>query len=129
MLKTLLILGASFTSLIALLNAVFILKSPTGSTLWDVSRVLVSLFILGVGVLTWNATFSKKPEFKSWQLLLICSLGLMLLGIAGTFMAIYSGKTTGDFEYYLFPIHALLFGQGALSFRYLRQVGQNISTV
>ena len=49
-----LIVVVAFTSLFAFVNALVILMTPDGATLWNVSRLLVSVFILGVGMLTWR---------------------------------------------------------------------------
>ena len=121
MIRILLLMCAVFTSLFAILNSVFVFMSPDGSTLWNMSRILAALFIIGTGVLTQMFFLPKNGKHNLRQFLSLCSMGLMLLGIAGFSMAIYFGRTTGDFEYYLFPIHALLFGQGALTFWNLRQ--------
>ncbi len=124
MFNILLIVLAIFTSLIAVLNSVFVFMSPDGSALWNISRVLISVFIILVGVLTWSFVRFQGSKNNLRQLLSFCSIGLVLLGIVGSFHAFYLGQSTGDFEYYLFPIHALLFGQGALSFWFLRHAKQ-----
>jgi len=129
MINILLLTLAIFTSLIAVLNSVFVFMFPDGSALWNISRVLVSVFIVIVGVFTWSVSRSKSSKNNLRQLLSFCSIGLVVLGIFGTLHAFYLGQTTGDFEYYLLPIHALLFGQGALTFWILRQGSQNISAV
>ena len=116
MINILLLILAIFTSLIAVLNSVFVFMFPDGSALWNTSRFLVSVFIIIVGGLTWSFVRLKSSKNNLRQLLFFCSIGLVVLGILGTLHAIYLGQTTGDFEYYLFPIHALLFGQGALTF-------------
>ncbi len=129
MIRILLILWAAFTSLIAILNSVFVFMSPDGSALWNISRVLVSVFIILVGVLTWSVVRLKSSKYNLPQFLSFCSIGLVVLGIFGTFHAFYLGQTTGDFEYYLFPINMLLIGQGALTFWFLRHASQKVLSV
>ena len=104
MIKLLLLTLAILTSFIAILNSVFVFMSPDGSVLWNTSRVLVSMFIMLVGFLTWSVVRLKSSKNNLRQLLSFCSIGLVVLAIMGTFNAIYFGQTTGDFEYYLFPI-------------------------
>lgn len=128
MVRILLILWAGFTSLIAVANSVFVFMFPDGSALWNTSRFLVSVFIIIVGVLTWSFVRLKSSKNNLRQLLSFCSIGLVVLGIFGTFHAFYLGQTTGDFEYYLFPINMLLIGQGALTSWFLRHSIHHIST-
>ena len=128
MIRILLILWAAFTSLIAVLNSVFVFMFPDGSALWNISRVLVSVFIIIVGVLTWSFVHFKNSKNNLRQLLSFCSIGLVVLGIMGTLHAFYLGQITGDFEYYLFPINMLLMGQGALTFLFLRHFVHHMST-
>ena len=52
--EKLLVVVAIFTSLLAVMNAIFIFMHPDGATLWNVSRFLVSVYIMGIGVLTWR---------------------------------------------------------------------------
>lgn len=129
MIRILLILWAAFTSLIAILNSVFVFMFPDGSALWNISRVLVSVFIILVGVLIWSFVRSQGSKNNLRQLLSFCSIGLVVLGIFGSFHAFYLGQTTGDIEYYLFPINMLLIGQGALTFWFLRHSSQKVLTV
>ncbi len=129
MINILLLILAIFTSLIAVLNSVFVFMFPDGSALWNTSRVLVSVFIIIVGVLTWSFVRLKISKKNLRQLLSFCSIGLVVLGIFGTFHAFYLGQTTGDFEYYLFPINMLLIGQGALTFWFLRHSSQKVLSV
>ena len=124
MVRILLILWAGFTSLIAVANSVFVFMFPDGSALWKTSRILVSVFIIIVGVLTWSFVRLKNSKNNLRQFLSFCSIGLVVLGIFGTLHAFYLGQTTGDFEYYLFPINMLLIGQGALTFWFLRHASQ-----
>ena len=129
MIKILLRFWVVFTSLIAVLNSVFIFMFPDGSILWNISRFLVSVFIIIVGVLTWSFVRLKSSKKNLRQLLSLCSIVLAVLGIFGTLHAFYLGQTTGDFEYYLFPINMLLIGQGALTFWFLRHSKQKVLTV
>ncbi len=129
MINILLLLLAVFTSLIAVLNSVFVFMFPGGSALWNTSRFLVSVFIIIVGVLTWSIVRLKSSKNNLRQFLSFCSIGLVVFGIFGTFHAFYLGQTTGDFEYYLFPINMLLIGQGALTFWFLRHSSQKVLTV
>ena len=69
MIKTVLL---AFTSLLALINVVFVFVFPGGSALWNTSRILVSLFIIVVGARTWIRHFTKRR----WLVL--------LLGVAAT---------------------------------------------
>ena len=128
MVRILLILWAGFTSLIAVANSVFVFMFPDGSALWNTSRFLVSVFIIIVGVLTWSFVRLKSSKNNLRQLLSFCSIGLVVLGIIGSFHAFFLGQTTGDFEYYLFPINMLLIGQGALTSWFLRHSIHHIST-
>ena len=116
MVRILLILWAGFTSLIAVANSVFVFMFPDGSALWNTSRFLVSVFIIIVGVLTWSFVRLKSSKNNLRQLLSFCSIGLVVLGIIGSFHAFYLGQTTGDFEYYLFPINMLLDWSGSADF-------------
>ncbi len=129
MFNILLLILAIFTSSLAVLNSVFVFMFPDGSALWNTSRFLVSVFIIIVGVLTWSFVRLKSSKNNLRQLLSFCSIGLVVLGIFGTFHAFYLGQTTGDFEYYLFPINMLLIGQGALTFWFLRHSSQKVLTV
>ena len=129
MFNILLLILAIFTSLIAVLNSVFVFMFPDGSALWNTSRFLVSVFIIIVGVLTWSFVHLKSSKNNLPQLLSFCSIGLVVLGIFGILHAFYLGQTTGDFEYYLFPINMLLIGQGALTFWFLRHSKQKVLTV
>ncbi len=81
MINILLLFLAVFTSLIAVLNSVFVFQFPDGSTLWNLSRVLVSVFIMLVGVLTWSVVRLKSSKYNLPQLLSFCSIGLVVLGI------------------------------------------------
>ncbi len=101
MVRILLILWAGFRSLIAVANSVFVFMFPDGSALWNTSRFLVSVFIIIVGMLTWSFVRLKSSKNNLRQLLSFCSIGLVVLGIIGSFHAFYLGQTTGDFEYYL----------------------------
>ncbi len=129
MVRILLILWAGFTSLIAVANSVFVFMFPDGSALWNTSRFLASVFIIIVGVLTWSFVGLKSSKNNLRQFLSFCSIGLVVLGIFGTLHAFYLGQTTGDFEYYLFPINMLLIGQGALTFWFLRHSSQKVLSV
>ena len=128
MIRISLILWTIFTSLIAVLNGVFVFIFPDGSGLWNTSRVLISVFIIIVGVLTWLFVRFKHFENNRRQFLSFGSIGLVVLGIIGTLHAFYLGQITGDFEYYLFPINMLLMGQGALTFLFLRHSVHHMST-
>ncbi len=129
MINILLLVLAIFTSSLAVLNSVFVFLSPDGSALWNTSRFLVSVFIIIAGVLTWSVVRLKSSKYNLPQLLSFCSIGLVILGIFGTLHAFYLGQTTGDFEYYLFPINMLLIGQGALTFWFLRHSSQKVLNV
>ena len=77
MIKTVLL---AFTSLLALINVVFVFVFPGGSALWNTSRILVSLFIIVVGARTWMRHFTKRR----WLVL--------LLGVAATLAVVVFGK-------------------------------------
>ena len=129
MINILLLVLAIFTSSLAVLNSVFVFMFPDGSALWNIFRVLVSVVIMLVGVLTWSVVCLKSSKNNLRQFLSFCSIGLVVLGIFGTLQAFYLGQTTGDFEYYLFPINMLLIGQGALTFWFLRHSSQKVLSV
>lgn len=124
---TLLVIVATFTSLLAVINTICIFTHPDGVTLWNASRFLVSVYIVGIGILTWRHVLVHMTQGTTSSVLFVCSVALLSLGIAGTGLAIYNGQRSGDTEYYLFPVHWLFVGQGMLTLWYLRRIGSEPS--
>ncbi len=113
--KKIVLLAAFLSSFFALLNLFFVFKDSESLGLWISARIIAAIFIISEGILTWRCMQAKaiKPIYR--ELLLLSAMGLIALGAAGIPLAYHFGVVTGDFEYYLFPIHILLMEQGALT--------------
>lgn len=114
---------AAITSLLAIVNASFILLTPDSVTLWDVARVVASVCIVGMGLLTWQHVRTERIGGPRTRVLGVGAVALIGLSVVGTGLALYHGQRSGDVEYYLFPLHWLVCGQGLLTLWHLRQRG------
>ena len=117
----LMLFAAAFTTVMAILVGVTTLTMPgvaEGSVAIIVSRLVICLFIIAVGVVTWKQYRSGDNATTQW-LLLFAAMALMTIGAFGFAWTIHLGEVTGDFEYWAMMINLALVGQGALSILHL----------
>ena len=113
--KTLVLFLASLTMLSAASVGIHTVLMPEGSGLWVVSKIAVSLLVIGAGASTWLHDGSEAQRRDLEPLLLAGSLTLILVGGAGAVWTLHLAEVTGDLEAWALVVNGLLVAQGFLT--------------